>query len=510
MLARSRAPQMFLATAAVQIGGLFGISIFHLLVLAGVRRKFRGKGAMGEKIAAAASAKLAFPKFEIVQLNIMCESVLQVSVIVLVMPTTRIYFKLAAVVIVLSILGFYIRIAIRIHRMVKEGKLSFNKHDMKGAIKEQIHQTKKLGSNLRRQFSEKQDLVHMKKMQKLHVVIAVQAMCRGYLARARARIMLRSTIRTQALVRGYVVRQRMRRARLLGMTYDQFLEHEGYQAGGSESAETPASRFAGGDLLGYGSAFSPDKKPGAEEANALSPAFTGISSPQPATPPPSPPDGTVVVREQRGESTTGHGMTTTTTTRAVTRVRETTTERVITTVRETETLLETTTTTAPSRPGDGGAGSARIEEVAPQGSNPSTLWAGTNRSQGMLSDRTSVSPATTQRSFGGWLNALTSDPDYFAEPAYFTVPAPKLPEPMKNLPEPLAPIQEEPKEVKPKLSLRHSKREDLPKPVLGRGRLKDVVFVEPHARTHGERLDSFRVRAVTTAVTLEETKAQLV
>ena len=86
--------------------------------------------------------------------------------------------------------------------------------------------------------------IDMKKMQKLHVVIAVQAMCRGYLARARARIMLRSTIRTQALVRGYVVRQRMRRARLLGMTYDQFLEHEGYQAHGSEPAETPARATA--------------------------------------------------------------------------------------------------------------------------------------------------------------------------------------------------------------------------------------------------------------------------
>ena len=77
-------------------------------------------------------------------------------------------------------------------------------------------------------------------------------------------------------------------------------------------------------------------------------------------------------------------------------------------------------------------------------------------------------------------------------------------------PQPPPEVKEEPKEVKPeKLSLRHSKREDLPLPILGRGRLKDVVFVEPHARNHHDRLDSFRLRAVTTAVTLEETKDQL-
>ena len=128
-------------------------------------------------------------------------------------------------------------------------------------------------------------------------------------------------------------------------------------------------------------------------------------------------------------------------------MRETRTERAVTTMRETETLRETTA--APSHQGGGGASSSRIDEVAQapqQGWTPLQPWAMTNRSQ---VSTTSTSPATTARSFGGWLNlrlnALVSDPDVFAEPNYFTIPAPTLPEPMKHL-QLLAPIKGEPKE----------------------------------------------------------------
>ena len=175
------AENLFVGTVCSQLAMLVLICFLHINLLALVKLVF-SKHEHGKVIVTKVFAKLAFPKFEIGQLNAMSEGLSQVSMIVLVTPTAW-YYKLAAVSCMLLMYGFYALCAFNLRRLVKAGKLDFASHRKRDAVKGLTSSGYNLAGSLQRQVDMKAELQHEEKALDLRkrviAATALQALVRG-------------------------------------------------------------------------------------------------------------------------------------------------------------------------------------------------------------------------------------------------------------------------------------------------------------------------------------------